>query len=199
MWWILQKQWRNYLNLLQTTFRCGALYWKDFKGYNRRRDWVRWKRIKATHLLEHILQDLSRYEDRPTAQVRCHPQASWLSLFTDRWWEIPCHLTGSSEEGTLTLQTRVVTRPLFLQIMETNTSKPWDTSWYNKYDPVFAKKKTYMSNSHCTYFSCFKRNPSDRDLCPCITLIFTLDQPLAILSTKHTKENLRYQVENSLI
>ena len=25
--------------------------------------------------------------------------------------------------------------------METNTLKPWDTSWYNKYDSVFAKKK----------------------------------------------------------
>ena len=30
---------------------------------------------------------------------------------------------------------------MVLQIMETNTSKPWDTSWYNKYDSVFAKKK----------------------------------------------------------
>ena len=87
-----------------------------------------------------------------------------------------------------------------LQIMEKNTLKPWDTSWYNKYDSVFAKKKNYnKSNSHCTDFSCFKRNPSDRDLCPCITLVFTLDQPLAILSTKPTEENLRYQVENSLM
>ena len=77
-----------------------------------------------------------------------------------------------AQQGDLAIQTRAVTRPMFLQIMETNTSKPWDTSWYNKYDPVFAKKKNYnMSNSHCTYFSCFKRNPSDRDLCPCITLV----------------------------
>ena len=104
-----------------------------------------------------------------------------------------------AQQGDLTIQTRAVTRPMFLQIMETNTSKPWDTSWYNKYDSVCAKKTYNTSNSHCTYFSCFKCNPSDRDLCPCITLVFTLDQPLAILSTKPTKENLRYQVENSLI
>ena len=32
-----------------------------------------------------------------------------------------------------------------LQIMETNTLKPWDTSWYNKYDSVFAKKKLIVS------------------------------------------------------
>ena len=46
-----------------------------------------------------------------------------------------------AQEGTLTIQTRVETRPNIIQIMETNTSKPWDTSWYNKYDSVFAKKK----------------------------------------------------------
>ena len=46
-----------------------------------------------------------------------------------------------AQEGTLTIQTRVVTRPNIIQIMETNTSKPWDISWYNKYDSVFAKKK----------------------------------------------------------
>ena len=40
---------------------------------------------------------------------------------------------------TLTTQTRVVTRPFFKKIMETVTSKPWDTSWYNKYDQCFAK------------------------------------------------------------
>ena len=28
------KQWRNYLNLLQTTFRYNAPYWSDYKGYN---------------------------------------------------------------------------------------------------------------------------------------------------------------------
>ena len=40
---------------------------------------------------------------------------------------------------TLTIQTRVVTRPFFKKIMETVTSKPWDTSWYNKNDLYFAK------------------------------------------------------------
>ena len=50
-----------------------------------------------------------------------------------------------AQEGALTTQTRAVTRPFFLQIMETNTSKPWDTSWYNKYDSVFAKKKLIIS------------------------------------------------------
>ena len=45
-----------------------------------------------------------------------------------------------AQQGDLAIQTRAVTRPMFLQIMETNTSKPWDTSWYNKYDSVYAKK-----------------------------------------------------------
>ena len=31
---ILQKQWWNYLNLLQTTFHYDAHYWSDYKGYN---------------------------------------------------------------------------------------------------------------------------------------------------------------------
>ena len=47
---------------------------------------------------------------------------------------------GLAREGALTIQTRAVTRPVFLLIMDTNTSKPWDTSWYNKYGSVFAKK-----------------------------------------------------------
>ena len=38
------------------------------------------------------------------------------------------------QEGALTIQTRVVTKPVCLQIMETNTSKPWDISWYNRED-----------------------------------------------------------------
>ena len=45
-----------------------------------------------------------------------------------------------AQEGALTIQTRPVTRPLFLQIIDTNTSRPWDTSWYNRYDSVLAKK-----------------------------------------------------------
>ena len=50
-----------------------------------------------------------------------------------------------AQQGDLTIQTRAVTRPINLQIMETNTSKPWDISWYNKYDSVSTKttKKTY--------------------------------------------------------
>ena len=39
-----------------------------------------------------------------------------------------------AQEVALTIQTRVVTRPWLIQIMETNTSKSWDTSWSNKYD-----------------------------------------------------------------
>ena len=39
-----------------------------------------------------------------------------------------------AQEVTLTIQTRVVTRPWLIQIMETNTSKSWDTSWSNKHD-----------------------------------------------------------------
>ena len=34
-----------------------------------------------------------------------------------------------AQQGDLAIQTRAVTRPMFLQIMETKTSKPWDTSW----------------------------------------------------------------------
>ena len=34
MWWILQKQWRNFLNLLQTTFHYCAPYWSNYKEFN---------------------------------------------------------------------------------------------------------------------------------------------------------------------
>ena len=73
-----------------------------------------------------------------------------------------------AREGALTIQTRAVTRPVFLQIMDTNTSKPWDTSWYNKYGSVFAKKTLITSPIVIIQiFPVF----SDRDLCPCITLV----------------------------
>ena len=39
-------------------------------------DWVWRSRGQVTDLLEHtLLKDLSRYEDRPTDQIRCHEQA----------------------------------------------------------------------------------------------------------------------------
>ena len=50
-----------------------------------------------------------------------------------------------AQEGALTIQTRPVRKLLFLQIIDTNTSRPWDTSWYNRYDSVFAKKKLLIS------------------------------------------------------
>ena len=63
---------------------------------SRRQDWLWLTRDKVTDLLEHtLLQDLPRYEDWSSAQVHCHPQARQLTVLTDRWWEIPCHLTGS--------------------------------------------------------------------------------------------------------
>ena len=73
-----------------------------------------------------------------------------------------------AREGALTIQTRAVTRPVFLQIMDTNTSKPWDTSWYNKYGSVFAKKT--LITSLIVIIQIFPVS-SDRDLCPCITLV----------------------------
>ena len=65
-----------------------------------------------------------------------------LVLLATTRMSVPLATQGSdlAQEGNLVIQTRAVTRPMFLQIMETNTSKPWDTSWYNKYDSVFAKK-----------------------------------------------------------
>ena len=39
-------------------------------------------------------------------------------------------------------------RPIMKQIMERNRSKPWDTSWYNKYDSIFAKKKESKNTKH---------------------------------------------------
>ena len=73
-----------------------------------------------------------------------------------------------AREGALTIQTRAVTRPVFLLIMDTNTSKPWDTSWYNKYGSVFAKKT--LITSLIVIIQIFLVS-SDRDLCPCITLV----------------------------
>ena len=82
LWWALLDKWSR----IQSS---------------RRRDWVRRTRVKATHLLEHILlQDLSRYEDQSTAQVHCRPQAGSLhsliadgqyratSLGRDKWKEL---------------------------------------------------------------------------------------------------------------
>ena len=72
-----------------------------------------------------------------------------------------------AQAGALTFQTRAVTWLVFLQIMDTKKSRPWDTSWYNKYDSVLAKKKTLIISLMfiTQIFYCFKRNPSDRDLC----------------------------------
>ena len=61
-----------------------------------RRNWVWPIGDKVTDLLELILlQDPSRYEDWPTAQVHRHPQAGWLSVLNYRWWAIPKHVTGT--------------------------------------------------------------------------------------------------------
>ena len=70
-----------------------------------------------------------------------------LVLLATTRTSVPRATQGSdlAQEDTLRIQTRVVTRPIFFQIMEKNTSRPWDTSWYNKYDSVFAKKKIIIS------------------------------------------------------
>ena len=74
------------------------------------RDWVWRTGNKATHLLEHLLlQNMSRNEDRPTARVHCHQQASWLSALTDCWWPIPRHLTGSWEVERVDWFPRLIT------------------------------------------------------------------------------------------
>ena len=114
---------------------------------------------------------------------------------------VPHATQGSdlAQEGTLIIQTRVVTRPNIIQIMETNTSKPWDTSWYNKYDSVFAKKKLIISLMFITQIflvSC--ATPRIGTYAP-HNCRFTLDQSRAILSTKSMKINLRYQVEHSFM
>ena len=92
-----------------------------------------------------------------------------LALLATAGMSVTRAIQGSdlAQAGALTFQTRAVTWPVFLQIMDTKKSRPWDTSWYNKYDSVFAKKKNTYNKSHVHYtdFSCFKRNPSDRDLC----------------------------------
>ena len=104
-----------------------------------------------------------------------------------------------AQEGALTIQTRAVTWPVFLQIMDTKTSRPWDTSWYNKYDSVFAKKKLIISLMFITQIflvSC--ATPRIGTYAP-HNCRFTLDQSRAILSTKSMKINLRYQVEHSFM
>ena len=58
---------------------------------------------------------------------------------------------------TLTIPARVVTRSLFQKIMETVTSKPWDTSCYNKYYYCFAKNlRSLIVNIQ---FSLFQAQP----------------------------------------
>ena len=80
--------------------------------------------------------------------------------------------------------------------METNTLKPWDTSWYNKYDSVFAKKEKLIV-SLIVIIEIFLVSSAT----PRIGTYFgsTLDQSLANLSTKSTKVNLRCQVEHSFM
>ena len=70
-------------------------WWKGIQSFWRW-NWVWPARNKATQLLEHILlQDLSRYDVRPAAQVHCHLKASRLSVFTDRWRKISQYIPGS--------------------------------------------------------------------------------------------------------
>ena len=179
MWWVSQKQWRNYLNLLQTTFRYYAPYWSDYKD---------------TTLLEERLGSIDRNQRYPPTGT--HPSSrsvsAWrsdissgslsstskLTLFfhwslmgntAPPYWVVTsgnswlvhkdhysttakkkglmsfvvgvdilkpelvlltktrigvARVTQGSDlaqKGTLTPQTRVVTRPLSIQIMETNT------------------------------------------------------------------------------
>ena len=40
--------------------------------------------------------------------------------------------SGLALEGTMMIPTRVVTKLNTGEIMATSTSKPWDTSWFNK-------------------------------------------------------------------
>ena len=73
------------------------------------------------------------------------------------------------------------------QIMERNRSKPWDTSWYNKYDSIFAKKKKVKTqkNNTCNFqYIVFPvlSTTLGWGLISVYNFGFTLDQYLAILS-----------------
>ena len=105
-----------------------------------------------------------------------------------------------AQAGALTFQTRAVTWPVFLQIMDTKKSRPWDTSWYNKYDSVFAKKKKLIISLMfiTQIFLVSSATPRIGTYAP-LNCRFTLDQSRAILSTKSMKINLRYQVEHSFM
>ena len=63
---------------------------------SRRQDCLWLTRDKVTNLLDHtLLQNLSRYEDRQSAQIHCHQPAGGLSPLSYNWWKIPQHLKGS--------------------------------------------------------------------------------------------------------
>ena len=180
MWWVSQKQWRNYLNLLQTTFRYYAPYCSDYKGYNlpggetgfdgqESKVPTYWNTAFPKICLGMKIGQQLRF-------IVIHKQADSLfsliadgqyratSLGRDKWKELigsqgslqyNCEKEGFlmsfvvgvdilrpelvllaktrigvarvsqgsdlAQKGTLTPQTRVVTRPLSIQIMETNT------------------------------------------------------------------------------
>ena len=67
------------------SLRFPLLEQQDRIQSSRKRDRVWHSGDQVTNLLEHIiLQDLFRYEDRPSAQVLCHQYRSRLSVLTDR-------------------------------------------------------------------------------------------------------------------
>ena len=95
---------------------------------------------------------------------------------------------------TLTIQTRVVTRPFFKKIMETVTSKLWDTSWYNKNDLCFAKNLISLISN--IQFYQFRAQPPGQGLMSVYNFGFTLDQSLAIISINSIQVNFRYRVKH---
>ena len=180
MRWVSQKQWRNYLNLLQTTFRYYAPYWSDYKGYNLPRGetgfdgqeskvptyWntsfpkiclgmkigQQLRFIVIHKQADSLFSLIADGQYRATARGVVTSGKSWLVrkdyysttakkkglmsfvvgvgilkpelvLLAKTRIVVARATQGSdlAQKGTLTPQTRVVTRPLSIQIMETNT------------------------------------------------------------------------------
>ena len=179
MWWVSQKQWRNYLNLLQTTFRYYAPYWSDYKdttfleerlgSTDRNQRYPPTGTHPSSRSVSAWRSDISSGSLSSTSKLTLFFHWSlmvntappyWVVTSGNSWLVHKDHYSTTAkkkglmsfvvgvdilkpelvlltktrigvarvtqgsdlaQKGTLTPQTRVVTRPLSIQIMETNT------------------------------------------------------------------------------
>ena len=115
-WDLIENEYTNFI--LFINFRIHSLRFPVLEEQkclqpSRRQYWLWLIRDKVTNLLDHtLLQNLSRYEDRQSAQIHCHQPAGRHSPLSYRWWEIPQHLKGSWHVENTDWFTSLIAAPL---------------------------------------------------------------------------------------